>query len=159
MAVSNWGTTVLAVYGDVTTRYARALSLTDQPDSDPTAQQTEVTGYIAKAKEYIGRNLDVVLRQRFATENWVATDDLKDNISNLDVLKNACVARTLYLLFENNTFNDTDYNYTMMEKYAKEFKDEFTIAENLLRFDLDADGDISQQELIQGFGSVHFNRV
>jgi len=158
MSVSTWSTTILAVYSDVVTRYARALSLTDQPDTDPAAQQTDVTAYIAEAQKYIGRKLDVTLRQQYATQNWVATDDLKDNISNLDVLKDACVARTLYLLFENNTFNDVDFNYSMMERFKAEFKDEYTIAANLLRFDQDADGDISQQELIQGFGVGHFLR-
>ncbi|HFQ93908.1 MAG TPA: hypothetical protein ENK32_07860 [Anaerolineae bacterium] len=158
MPISDWSTVTLATYSDVTDRYARALELTDK--TAVAEQQTEVTAYIARAKSYIGRKLDSSLQSKFVqNENFTATDDLKDYIANPEKLKEACVAYTLYLLFENNILNDQDFNYVMMDKFMKEFKSEYAMAVSILRFDQDRDGSISTAELQQGFGAGRLERA
>lgn len=155
--VGNWAAATLADYDDVIDRYANALELTDE--TVEASQQTDVTAYIAKAKTHIGRMLDVMLLQKFAQNDYDATTELKDKISNVEVLKEACVAWTLYLLFMDNSFSEGDYNSMMQDEFKKEFDREYKTGVALLRFDQDDDGEISQDELAQGIGGTRWDRV
>lgn len=146
-----WDSEPIAVYSDVRDRYENAGDLTDD-------QNTVITSTIAKAKAYIGRKLDLTLKSKHALRDYTETD-LKELISNPSVFKYACTAWTLKLLFEDNSFNDEDFNYTKMKDFEREFKDEFGTAVQLVEFDEDESGDISDEEKAAGIGVTGFFRV
>lgn len=146
-----WASESIAVYGDVRERYENVGDLTDD-------KNTVITSTIAKAKAYIGRKLDLTLKSKHALRDYSETD-LKELISNPSVLKYACVAWTLKLLFEDNSFNDEDFNYIKMKDFEREFKDEFSTAVQLIEFDEDESGDISDKEKAGSIGATGFFRV
>lgn len=152
----SWASANIATTDDVRNRYKNVGELTGE--SVEADQNTMIDEYIVKAKDYIGRKLDVVLKPMHADYDYDATD-LKDLISNPTVFKHACVAWTLKLMFEDNAFNDEDFNNMKMKDFEKEFEREFSIAKQLVEFDKDESGDIDQEEEAGGIGSNHFFRV
>lgn len=151
-----WASATLATNDDVRDRYKNVGELTGE--STEAEQNTVIDAYIEKAKDYIGRELDVVLKPMHADYDYDTTD-LKDLINNPSVFKYACVAWTLKLMFEDNAFNEDDFNHQKMSDFEKEFKREFAIARQLVEFDKDESGDIDQEEEAGGIGSNHFFRV
>lgn len=154
---SDWSATALCTYTDVTARYARVDDLTD-PTSGQTAQQ-QVEAYAAKAKDHIGRLLDVVLRERREEITLADLADLKDAIGDLTVFKEGCVAWTLKLLFEDNSIREDDYNDKKMRDFQTEFKREYQIALQLMTLDIDQSADISDAEALAGPAGNRFMRV
>ena len=151
-----WASATIATNADVRDRYKNVGELTGE--STEAAQNTVIDEYIEKAKDYIGRELDVVLKPMHADRDYSETD-LKELINNPTIFKYACVAWTLKLMFEDNSFNEDDFNHQKMADFEKEFRREFTIARQLVEFDKDESGDIDQNEQAGGFGANHFFRI
>lgn len=156
MAVGDWSEATLCDYDDVRDEYADVGALTGETVTNN--QNTVITAYIAKAKVYIGRKLDVILRARHGNEDYTVTD-LKDLISNPEELLAASVAHTLHLLFKDNENSPDDYNAYKAEQYRLKFKDDFSDGAALLRFDADESGDIDQEEKAVGIGANRFYRI
>jgi len=158
-AVGDWSALTLCVHGDVVGEYGKALELTDE--TIEANQQADVTTAIAKAQEIIGRMLDASLEQYYGINlgSYTAAEDLKDHLANPEVLKYACIAKTLEVLFRDNVLSEGDFNHVREKRFEKEFKKEYTIAVGKLRFDKDDDGDISDEELASKMGSNRIVRV
>lgn len=155
---NTWTYADLAEYADVRSRYTRAGDLTGE--STTSAQNTQITTFITKAKTHIGRRLDSELRKMHSDRVYDSSQNLKDLISNPSVLKEAAVAWTLKLLCEDAAgVIDTDYNHQKMLDFHREFEEEFRIALSLIEFDKDASGAIEQDEREQGLTSTTFFRV
>jgi len=139
-----WATETLAEAADVRERYKRVAEICES-ESTP-VQDAEIEGFIAKSKAYIGRKLDVIILSRYADKEFSAADS-KDLITNPAILKNACVAWTLKLMFENVELNEGDYNSVKKQDFEKEFKEEFAISSALLKFDEDegAESDVQKR--------------
>ena len=157
MAISDWSTTALCTYTHVRDEYADVGDLTGETVT--ANQNTVITAYIAKAKIYIGRKLDVILRGKHSSEDYGADADLKDLISNHSELQAAAVSYTLHLLFKDNESSPDDYNAYKAEQYRLKFKDDFADGAALLRFDADASEDIDQEERAIGIGTNRFYRI
>ncbi len=129
-----WADVTLAEAADVRERYPRVGEICESEVK--AAQDKEITEFIAKAKAFIGRKLDVIILSRYADREFQAADS-KDLITNPSVLKDSCVAWTLKLMFENVELNEGDYNSVKKQDFETEFKEEFNIASALLKFDED----------------------
>lgn len=158
-AVGDWSGVTLCEHADVAGEYAKVYELTDE--TVKANQQTDVTAWIAKAQDKIGRLLDGTLKQYYSINvgSYTAAEDLKDHISNPEKLKNACIFKTLELMFKNATIHEGDFNHVRQMENRKDFNEEFTLAVGLLRFDKDDDGDISDDELATSIGSNRMDRV
>ena len=153
----SWADATLATYQDVLDRYANAYDLTGETvEAD---QQAKIEEYIGKAKDKIGRLLDVELRPRWAEIGVDSATDLKDLINNPDVFKHACVAWTLRLMFQDNSTQLEDFYDKMQDEFEKEFREEMNIAVALVEFDYDQSGDIEDDEKATGPIGNKFYRV
>lgn len=157
MAVSDWSEIVLATTDDVVSRYERARELTGAVGG--AAQDAKIVAQIAFAKSRIGKLLRVRLRQKILEMNLAADVDILDYIANPDVLKDAAVAYTLYLLFESASMSDDGYYYGMAANFQKFYREEFDIAFALIEFDENASGAIEQEEAAVGQSGTRFYRV
>lgn len=159
MAVSDWSSTTLCTHADVAGVYEKVYDLTDE--TVLVSQQADVTSWISKAQEEIGRELDATLKQYYSNYvgEYTTTDDLKDRISNLTALKHACIAKTLELMFRNNVNMEGDFNHTRQKEWERQYTKEYNRAVAVLRFDQDDDDEISDTELAQGLGANRFTRV
>ena len=155
MGISNWSATALCVYGDVTSRYSRAGELTGE--SVENNQNTSITNYIAKAKSDIGKRLDADLKKLHADREM--DEDLKDNISDVAVFKESCVALTLAKLFEENADFEEGYDFKKMEQYYKEYYEMYQIGYQLMNYDIDESGAIEVDEKAQQSGQYRFHRT
>lgn len=156
MAVGDWSETALCTYTDVRNRYSRVGDLTNESVTDD--QNTAITAEIALAKIDIGKKLDADLRSKKSFNDYDVTD-IKDLINNLAVLKEACVARTLDRLFEDNAIDADDYNSMMMNKLHREYKEFYNAGMQLIEFDEDESGEIEQEEEGIGPSEFHFDRT
>lgn len=156
MAVGDWSATDLCDYDDVRNEYEDVGDLTGETVT--ANQNTVITAYIAKAKIFIGRKLDVILRAKHSVEDYEATD-LKDLISNPEELLAASVDYTLHLMFRDNETSSDDYNAYKGHEYLGKFKEDFADGAALLRFDADESADIDQEERSIGIGTNRFYRI
>ena len=156
MSVGDWSETDLCTYTDVRSRYSRVGELTNE--SVAADQNTEITAVIALAKIDVGKILDGDLRKYKAYVDYEASD-LKDLINNIEVMKEACVARTLERLFEDNAIEPDDYNAVMERKFNKEYKEFYDAGFQLIEFDVDESGAIEQEEEGIPLSKYHFDRV
>lgn len=158
MAVGDWSEASLATYTDVIGRYSRAYDLTGE--TLLANQQAAVTAYIAKAKEYIGRRLLTDLRKLWVEMDLDTDAEIRDYLANPEVFKEAAVAWTLKLLFEDNSFEEGDYHDKRMRDFMAEFRVEFDLAMTLVEFDRDTSGDIDEAEKAgSGVSEYRFMRV
>ena len=155
MAVNDWSDTALCTYTNVRDRYSRAGDLTGESVADD--QNTEITAVIVKAKAIISKRLDDDLKRNYADADF--DNDLKDNIDNPEVFKEACVAYTLMLLFEENTIDPEDYSYRQMLKFQKEYEQFYNIGVNLINYDVDESGDIEDEEKSRASGRYRIARI
>ena len=156
MAVGDWSEATLCTYTDVRSRYSRVGELTNESVTDD--QNTEITSIIALAKIDIAKKLDVDLRKHKAYKDYEVTD-IKDLVNNPEVLKEACVARTLERLFEDNEIDEDDYNFKKKIQFYNEYNEMYNYGFQLIEFDIDESGEIEQDEEGTGPARNHFDRV
>lgn len=156
MSIGDWSAATLCTYTDVRNRYSRAGDLTNESVTDD--QNTAITAKIALAKIDIGKKIDADIRRLKANVDYDATD-IKDLINNPEVFKEACVARTLNRLFEDNAIDEDDYNSMKEQQYLKEYNEFYDAGFQLLEFDIDESGEIEQDEEGTSPGRYRFDRV
>ena len=149
--VGDWSAATLATPDDVRDRFAAVDSLIKQTD--------ELSTYITRAKDHIGRLLDVQLihhRERISVADLA---DLKDLIANPEVMKEAAVAFVLMRISEANIIQEDDIHAFRMSEFSDEFNLEYDRALSLLQYDEDRSEAIDQDESAGGVAAYRFSRV
>lgn len=161
--MATWAATTLCRTSDVRAE-AQDLRLALLVDSE-SEQNRMIQEKINLAKEELRQKLFSGLRVRFhrygvrdggadvAGYSWEELDTLLDKLQNPSELKAAAVAVTIRKILEDGELRFTSqYNETSpalikaREHWTRQAEDRVKIAVELLKFDLDADGEVDDSE-------------
>lgn len=149
--VGDWTAATLCTEADVVAIYDRATHLLHAGQA--------IDDFIALAKAEIGTQLDADLKAQREEIPKSAAADLKDNIANAAVFRDAAVNYTLYLLFAKNVTEEGAYHEAQRNFYLGEYQRCYRRAFHLMEFDVDNSGVIDDDEAAGGPSPYRFYRT